>query len=102
MRKLLISFVLGMAAACSKESVIGGEVGGKVDTSNLAEMTLDDVDKGLASNTLTAVDCNGDGTRKKFGALPNAIMISDDEAYAPSELPADKTRKLVFYCSGPS
>jgi rhodanese-related sulfurtransferase len=65
-------------------------------------MTVDEVEKGIAANTLTAIDCNGDDTRKKHGVLPGAVLISDDEAYAPSELPADKSRKLVFYCSGPS
>lgn len=100
MRNLLVSAVLGMAAmagGCSK-----GDQASVDHTKNLPEMSVDEVEKGLTAGTLTAIDCNGDGTRKKNGSLPGAILISDDEAYSPSELPADKTRKLVFYCSGPS
>ena len=103
MRKLFVSVVLGMAAmaagpGCSKSEPAA--TGGHAE--NLPEMTVDDVDKGLAANTLTAIDCNGDGTRKRFGTLPGAILISDEEAFAASELPADKNRKLLFYCSGPT
>lgn len=99
MRRLFVSIVLGLVAAsgCSKESVLSGDVHGP-----LAEMTLEEVDKGIQANTLTAIDCNGDKTRAKHGTLPGAVLVTDDEAYSPSELPADKSRKLVFYCSGPS
>ena len=98
MNKLLVSAVLGMTmiTGCSKAA------DHTVDhTANLPEISVDDVDKGLAAGTLTAIDCNGAGTRKKHGTLPGAVLISDDEGYSASELPADKTRKLVFYCSGP-
>ncbi len=99
MHKLLLSAVLGMAmlSGCSKSADQAESHAAKVP-----EMSVDEVDKGLTAGTLTAIDCNGDGTRKKHGALPGAVLISDDEAYSPSELPADKTRKLVFYCSGPT
>jgi hypothetical protein len=85
-------------SGCSKDKPATGES----STHDLATISLDDVEKGLAANTLTAIDCNGDDTRKKHGVVPGAVLISDDEAYSPSELPADKARKLVFYCSGPS
>ena len=100
MRTILLAVVLASAAAagCSKDKATGGETA----ESDLPMMSLDEVEKGLASNTLTAIDCNGEGTRKKFGVLPGAILLADEEAYAASALPADKTRKLVFYCSGPS
>ena len=56
-----------MAAACSKDKAAGTEAKEEVPT-----MSLDDVEKGLAANQLTAIDCNGDGTRKKFGVVPSA------------------------------
>jgi hypothetical protein len=64
-------------------------------------MTVDQVAAELASKQITAVDCNGDLTRKKMGVIPGAILVTDEAEYAPSELPADKTTKLVFYCSNP-
>jgi hypothetical protein len=36
-----------------------------------------------------------------MGVVPGAILVTDDESYAATELPADKTTKLVFYCSNP-
>src|SRR5687767_10093205 len=99
MRELLFAAVIGIgvASGCAKDKPAG-----EVSTHDLATISLDDVEKGIAANTLTAVDCNGPDTRKKHGVVPEAVLISDDETYSQSELPTDKTRKLVFYCSGPS
>ena len=98
-----ITAVLGLAlataaAGCSKESKDNAASSDKA-SQHFATMTLDEVEKGIAANELTAVDCNGERTRKKHGVVPGAILISDEESYGASELPADKTRKLVFYCS---
>ena|SRR5215210_6149639 len=99
MRKLLFAAVLGIAAlsGCSKDKPADSNA----TTHDLATISVDEVEKGIAANTLSTIDCNGDDTRKKHGVVPGAVLISDDEAYSPSELPADKSRKLVFYCSGP-
>ena len=99
MRTLLFSVLLGVTtiSGCSKDKGTSSEA-----EPQFATMTLDEVDKALAANQVTAVDCNGLDTRKKFGVVPGAILVADDETYPASELPADKTRKLVFYCSGPS
>lgn len=99
MRRILLSVILGLAAiaGCSKKDDQAA-----VNTDDLPMVTVDEVEKGLADNTLSIVDCNGDGTRKKFGIVPGAILVADEEAFPASDLPADKTRKLVFYCSSPS
>ncbi|HEY5928078.1 MAG TPA: hypothetical protein VIV11_40605 [Kofleriaceae bacterium] len=99
MRKLVFSALLGLAAVsgCSKDKATGSESADKLPT-----MALDDVEKGLAAGELTAIDCNGTDTRKKHGVIDGAVLIADEETYAASELPADKGRKLVFYCSGPT
>src|SRR5687767_11786169 len=100
MRTLLFSVVLGLAAVsgCSKDKSASGESAEE----QFATMTLDEVEKGLAANELTAIDCNGESTRKKHGVLPGAILVADEETFPASDLPADKSRKLVFYCSGPT
>ena len=98
MRTILLAAVLASAAAtgCSKD---------KADSHAQAEqfptMTLDEVDKAVTANEATAIDCNGDKTRKKFGTVPGAVLV-DDETFTEKDLPADKSRKLVFYCSGPT
>jgi hypothetical protein len=97
MRMLLLSAALAVTAAsgCSKDKANAGETA----KAEFAMMSLDAVEAAIAADTVTAVDCNGERTRKKLGIVPGAIVISDEEAFAPSELPTDKTRKLVFYCS---
>ncbi len=67
----------------------------------IPQITVDQLDKDLAAKAATPVDCNGDTTRKHEGTIPGAILVADEEKYAASELPADKSAKLVFYCGGP-
>jgi len=99
MRSILLAVVLAGAAAvgCSNDKAKSGE-----HAEQFTVMSIDEVDKAIAANMATAIDCNGDRTRKKSGVLPGAILISDEELFAASELPADKGRRLVFYCSGPT
>ncbi len=53
----------------------------------------------LESKDCTAVDANGETTRKKFGVIPGAVKLTSFDKYAASELPSNKDAKLVFYCS---
>ncbi len=103
MRTLLFASVLGLAtltlagAGCKKSDSHGES---KVDL-DIPEISIDDVQAGMAAKTLTVYDCNGDKTRKRVGVIEGAILVDDEESYDPSILPADKTAKLVFYCGGP-
>jgi hypothetical protein len=98
MRTVLFAAALSFAAiaGCSKPdpSAAGAKAEDKVPS-----MTVDEVDRALAAKEAVPVDCNGDKTRKKKGVLPGAILISDEESFAASELPANKATKLVFYCA---
>lgn len=101
MRTLLLGAALALASisGCAKdEKKSGSETAAKDD---LPALTIAEVDQAIAAKQAQAIDCNGDRTRKKHGVLPGAILISDEEAYPVSELPADKTTKLVFYCADP-
>lgn len=95
MRTILLALALSTAAAsgCAKDKPATEQA------DDYPKMSLDDVEKGIAADQVTAVDCNGERTRKKLGAVPGAVIISDEETYPVTELPADKTRRLVFYCS---
>lgn len=64
-----------------------------------AEISIDQLDAMLAKGACTPVDANGETTRKKVGVIPGAVLLSDYETFASSELPADKQRPLVFYCA---
>lgn len=97
MRTTLFAIVIAVSAAtgCSK----GEDKKEQKAEVDYPTMTLDEVEAGIAANSVTPVDCNGDKTRKKFGSVPGAILVDDAETYAASLLPADKSRKLVFYCT---
>ena len=45
------------------------------------------------------VDANGDETRKKMGIVPGAVLLTSSDSFNVSELPADKSKELVFYCA---
>jgi hypothetical protein len=98
MRTLLLCAALGCAAITGCQRTEKAE---PIAVDNLPTMTPDEVEQALASGQAKAIDCNGDRTRKKHGVLPGAILISDEELYAPTELPADKAMKLIFYCADP-
>jgi hypothetical protein len=107
MRNFLLAAALSITAVagCSKpDKTVSAPAADKTAdkaADNLPSMTIDEVDRALAANEAKAVDCNGDPLRKKMGVVPSAILVTDDETYAASELPADKATKLVFYCADP-
>ena len=89
MRRLLVAIVIAMALiGCSK-----------ADPAKVQEVSIAQVEQMLAKQECQPVDANGDGTRKKLGVIPGAVLLTDSEMFAPSELPADKAKPLVFYCT---
>jgi rhodanese-related sulfurtransferase len=69
------------------------------DRVEVATVSVDQLDRMLATSTCQAVDANGDLTRKKLGVIPGAVLLTDFEGYAMTELPTDKGKPLVFYCA---
>jgi rhodanese-related sulfurtransferase len=54
----------------------------------------------LEAKKAQAVDANGADTRKEMGTLPGALLLTNYRSFDLSELPADKSKELVFYCGG--
>ncbi len=99
MRTILFVTIVGLAAiGCSKSESKKSE-GSALVEEKVPEVTVDEVDTALAKSEWQAVDANGDGTRKKMGILPGAVLLTDSETFAPSELPPNKDKGLVFYCA---
>jgi len=97
MRALLLTAALALvSAACAEKTSPPTTEAAHA----LPEISISDVAAGLAAKTLTVVDCNGEGTRKKHGVLAGAILVDDEETFTASVLPTDKATKLVFYCGG--
>jgi rhodanese-related sulfurtransferase len=68
--------------------------------SEVGEMSVDAL-AGLIDKTdkVAVLDSNGAATRKKYGKIPGATLLTDYQSFDKSELPEDKAAKLIFYCS---
>ena len=99
MRNLLLCTLLGLATAtgCAKSAAPAADQAAAV----VPTVSVDECDQQLAKGA-QAVDANGEQTRKKLGVLPGAVLLTDSESFAVSELPADKAKPLVFYCANTS
>lgn len=62
------------------------------------EISILDADKALQSGAF-AVDANSEKTRKANGTVPDAIILTSSYKYELSQLPEDKSKDLIFYCS---
>lgn len=97
MRTLLFTAVLSLSVvACARDKAEQKHV--KLSDS-VAEISIEELDAKLAARECQAVDANGDATRRKLGVIPGAVLLTDSEAFSSSELPADKSKALVFYCA---
>ena len=101
MRKLLLIAALAITGCAKSEGGGAGSGGSAAADIKIPDITVDQLDHDLQAKAATAVDCNGERTRKKQGVVPGAIIISDEDTFAATELPADKATKLVFYCANP-
>ncbi len=50
------------------------------------------------SSNVAILDVNPEEVRASKGVVPGAIKLTSYDKYALSELPADKTTQLIFYC----
>ena len=93
MRTLLFPLVLTFLLVSCKD-------GNPAATSETAppEISIEDASKALQSGAV-AVDANSAGTREKHGTVPDAIMLTSSNEYELAQLPEDKSKDLIFYCS---
>lgn len=79
--------------ACSRHAPAPGAEA----SAALPELTVDQVEAMSAKGELDVYDANG-ASRYKRGHVPGAKWVRDGEL-TPDQLPADKARAMVFYCS---
>lgn len=72
-------------------------VGCKKAEDKFGMLAIDQVSELIAKNDVTVVDTNSAG-RYRESHLPGAKWLQFNKIEA-SDLPADKARKLVFYCA---
>ena len=93
-----------LAVAChtssSSPSPSSTEQGaGAAEQKNIPEVSVGDVERFVKDKSATILDANDGDTRKEYGVVPGAVLLSGKE-YPLSTLPASKADKLVFYCGG--
>jgi rhodanese-related sulfurtransferase len=100
MRILLLSIALmTLALGCKDASPAAATEAAPADnTEAVPEISVADADKALQSGAF-AVDANSQSTREKNGTVPNAIILTSSYKYELAQLPEDKTKGLIFYCS---
>ncbi len=64
------------------------------------DLSPEKVEAMLADKGCVPVDANGKKTRDEYGIVPGAVLLTDYKSFDASELPDDKSTKLVFYCGG--
>ncbi len=70
----------------------------KSEAAAIPEISVEDADKALQSGAL-ALDANSESTRKKNGTVPDAVILTSSSKYDLAQLPEDKSKDLIFYCS---
>ena len=98
--QILLSLVAaGLTVGCSRSTTSDradrAEATG--ERAAVPAVTVDELSQLLARHECQAVDANGDATRRRMGVIPGALLLRDMDAV--DQLPADRTRGLVFYCA---
>ena len=64
----------------------------------IPEISIEDADKAIQSGAV-ALDANSEGTREENGTVPGAVILTSSYKYDLAQLPEDKSKDLIFYCS---
>lgn len=90
-----------LAVAChnSSSSSSSEQASAAAEEKKIAEVSVTEVERFVKDKSATILDANDSDTRKEYGVVPGAVLLSSKE-YPLSALPASKADKLVFYCGG--
>jgi len=104
MRILLLSLALSIVlVGCKDASPAAATEADKAEAAKdtaaeVTEISVEDADKALKSGAV-AIDANSERTRKKNGTVPEAVILTSSYKYDLAQLPDDKSKDLIFYCS---
>ena len=101
MRILLLSLALSvLLIACKDASPAAANEANeaKEAPAEIPEISVEDADKAIQAGAF-AVDANSASTREKNGTVPGAIILTSSYKYDLAQLPEDKSKDLIFYCS---
>ena len=101
MKKLLVSAAIALClVGCNKKSDADAATTTAQAGKSITETPLPEVRMLVETKSSTVLDANDNDTRKEYGIVPGAKLLTSSDGYALSELPSDKDSKLVFYCGG--
>ncbi len=101
MRTILLSLSLTLLLVGCKDASPAAATETEEAEIQIPEITVEDADKALQAGAV-AVDANSTRTRKKKGTIPDAVILTSSYKYDLAQLPADKSKDLIFYCSNTS
>ena len=108
MRSLLFSMALTVllvgcestspSTATAEPSAVGQDSAKDTEEIEITTISVEDAATAMQSGAV-AVDANSKRTRERYGTLPEAVILTSTSKYELSELPGDKSKDLIFYCS---
>lgn len=98
MKRIVLSLAVALSLAPLAAMACGNDAAQQA-SAQPAKATVAQVATWTKEKKATPVDANGAETRSKQGVIPGAVLLTSSSQYAVSELPADKSSKLVFYCA---
>lgn len=98
MSRYLLLILLALPA-CAQDEPKAKDPAGTAEAAPLPTVTVDELTALLADGKGAAVDANNEATRERQGVIPGATILSHFRKYDLAELPADKSKPLVFYCA---
>jgi rhodanese-related sulfurtransferase len=67
---------------------------------DIAKVSIEELTELIAAGDVVVIDANSEGVRREVGVIPGARLLSHAMTYdLATELPEDKSAKLVFYCA---
>lgn len=67
---------------------------------SVKELSVQEAAAMITRGQAVACDANGAATRQDYGVVPGAVLLSNYKKFdVAAELPPDKNKALIFYCS---
>ena len=106
-RRSIVSAIVGAMVLCAAGSAFAFDIGSLLNNkpkepdkfaiirvNQLASLMAD------SNSHVNIYDANGWGLRSTAGVIPGAHLLTSDDKYnVATELPPNKSAKLVFYCA---
>ncbi len=91
-----------LTAGCNKkeQSAPLTQEGEKSAEQAITTVSIQQVASYVKDKGAVIVDANNAETRKEYGVIPGALLLSGEPEQTASQLPPSKDTKLVFYCGG--